>query len=110
MLPPTPTPSRAHHGISRREALQVGYSGLLGLGLTSLPTSKATASQSSSSSRQKSVIIVYLTGGASHLDTFDPKPDAPTEIRGEFKAASTRVPGLILSEHVPHLAARTDKY
>jgi uncharacterized protein (DUF1501 family) len=101
--------SRAHR-ITRREALQVGYSGLLGLGLSSLPTAKAAASQETSSRRQKSVIIVYLTGGASHLDTFDPKPDAPVEIRGEFKPIATRVPGLIVSEHLPHLAARTDKY
>jgi hypothetical protein len=56
------------------------------------------------------VILVFLTGAPSHLDTFDPKPDAPVEIRGEFRPIATRVPGLYVSEHLPRLAARAHGY
>src|SRR5438874_782588 len=58
----------------------------------------------------RSVILVFLTGAASHLDTFDMKPEAPAEIRGEFQPIATRTPGLIFSEHLPRLAARSDKF
>jgi hypothetical protein len=56
------------------------------------------------------MILVFLTGAPSHLDTFDMKPDAPPEIRGEFKPIATKVPGLYICEHLPRLAARADKY
>ena len=88
------TPSAPGHrhliGITRRELLQVGYSGLLGIGLTSFPSLRAASKEANRSSAEssrspKSVIIVFLTGAASHLDTFDMKPDAPAELRGEFK-------------------------
>jgi uncharacterized protein (DUF1501 family) len=94
-------------GLTRREALQVGYSGLLGLGLSSLPASPAKAAPTR---RPKSVIVVFLTGAPSHLDTFDPKPDAPSELRGEFGTIPTRVAGLRVCEHLPRLAARADRY
>ncbi|MFL5340762.1 MAG: DUF1501 domain-containing protein [Gemmataceae bacterium] len=96
-------------GINRRELLQVGYSGLLGLGLSGLPRF-TRAAESRPGQSPKSVIIVFLTGAASHLETFDLKPDAPPEIRGEFKAVATKVPGLHVCEHLPSLAARADKY
>jgi hypothetical protein len=105
-------PRRAHRhtiGITRRELLQVGYSGLLGVGLSALPA-RAAPSPGGAARRPKALILVYLTGAPSHLDTFDPKPDAPTEIRGEFKPIATRVPGLHVGEHLPRLAARADKY
>ena len=60
--------------------------------------------------KPKSVIIVFLTGGASHLDTFEMKPDAPPEVRGEYKPIATNVPGIQICEHLPRLAARADKY
>ena len=108
------TPSLPGHrhriGITRREMLQVGYSGLLGLGLSRLPLPRAGATEVKPTRSPKSVIIVFLTGAASHIDTFDPKPDAPPEIRGEFKPIATKVPGLYVGEHLPHLAARADKY
>ena len=99
-------------GLSRREFLQVGYSGLLGLGVTSLPAGGvATASGGRLPPRApKSVILVFLTGAPSHLDTLDPKPDAPPEIRGEFRPIATKVPGVSVCEHLPRLAARADKY
>jgi hypothetical protein len=98
-------------GVSRRELLQVGYTGLLGISLPSLLEQRAHAAETQKKPRQaKSVLIVFLTGAASHIDTFDPKPEAPPEIRGEFKAHPTKTPGLLVCEHLPRLAARTDKY
>ena len=102
MTPPA-FPHRHTVGIHRRELLQVGFSGLLGLGLPAL----ATGGQGR---RPKSVLIVFLTGAASHIDTFDPKPDAPPEVRGEFASVATKVPGLRVGEHLPRLAARADRY
>src|SRR5207248_6042041 len=60
--------------------------------------------------KAKSVLIVFLTGAPSHLDTFDMKPDAPVEVRGQFKPIATKVPGLFVCEHLPLLAARADRY
>jgi len=97
-------------GISRRSFLQVGYSGLLGVGLPTLFARRARAGAVSPPAAPKSVIIVFLTGAASHLDMFDMKPDAPEAIRGEFRPIATRTPGLHVCEHLPRLAARSDKY
>jgi hypothetical protein len=109
-------PSHRHSiGITRRELLQVGYSGLLGIGLPSLLTQRANAAKAERSKpvaghKQKSLILVYLTGAPSHLDTFDMKPDAPPEIRGEFKPIATSLPGIFVCEHMPRMAVRADKY
>jgi uncharacterized protein (DUF1501 family) len=106
-------PHRHTIGIRRRELLQIGYSGLLGIGLSSaLPAAvRAGATAVAPLSRKpRSVIIVFLTGAASHLDMLDPKPEAPAEIRGEFKAIASRVAGIQLSEHLPRLAARAERY
>jgi len=106
------TPSRLGHrhviGVTRREALQIGYSGLLGLGLSSVLAGRANAAKANGKS--KSMIVVFLTGAPSHIDTFDMKPDAPDEIRGDFKPIATNVAGLQICEHLPKLAARADKY
>jgi hypothetical protein len=93
---------------TRREVLQVGYSGLLGLGLSALPLGATAAA--ATPRRPKSMILVFLTGGPSHVDTFDMKPDAPAEVRGPFQPTATKVPGLTVCEHLPRLAARADKY
>lgn len=90
--------------ITRRELLQAGYSGLLGL---SLANARGLAA---ARKKAKSVIVVFLTGAPSHQDTFDPKPDAPPEIRGEFGTIPTAVTGLRVCEHLPLLAARAHKY
>ncbi len=107
-------PTESHAGtLTRRSWLQVGYSGFLGLGLASLPGPHAVATEANRirrSGKAKSVIFVFLTGAPSHIDTFDPKPDAPKEIRGEFGTIATKVPGLRVGEHLPRLAARADKY
>jgi hypothetical protein len=105
-------PSHRHSiGITRREALQVGYSGLLGIGLSTLSARQVQGKPDlPPGGKPKSMIIVFLTGAPSHLDMFDLKPDAPPEIRGEFKPIATSVPGTFISEHLPRLAARADKY
>ncbi len=100
-------------GLSRRELLQAGYSGLLGLSLPSLMARQAQAAEGRTPNQQrtpKSLVIVFLTGAASHHDTFDLKPDAPAEIRGEFQSIATSVPGYRICEHLPQLAARANKY
>jgi hypothetical protein len=100
--------------LSRRELLTVGGLSVLGLTLTDALRlqSKAAAPGSSPSGLGKadSVIFVYLQGAPSHIDLWDPKPSAPAEIRGEFKAIATKVPGIFLGEVLPKLAQQTDKF
>lgn len=60
--------------------------------------------------RDANCIVLWLTGGPSHLDTFDPKPDAPSNVRGPFRPIRTNVPGIALSENLPHLAQRADRF
>jgi hypothetical protein len=96
---------------SRREALRAGALTLTGLGLAELERGRAVAASASTGGfgRARSCILIFQWGGPSQLDTWDPKPDAPAEIRGEFATIATRTPGLRISEHFPRLAARTDK-
>jgi hypothetical protein len=110
------TAHRHSVGFVRREFIQVGFSGLLGFGLPDWLASRARAAPAAERnashtvpSRAKSVILVFLTGGLSHLDSFDMKPDASDGIRGEFKPAATKVPGIQFCEHLPQLAARADR-
>lgn len=93
-------------GVSRRGFLQVGAVGLGGLTLVDLLRAEAVAGPTA---RPKSIINIYLPGGPSHIDTFDPKPNAPKEFRGEFAPIDTNVPGIQICEHLPQLAARMDK-
>lgn len=91
---------------SRRWFLQTGLTGMAGLSLPSLLRARAHAADSSS---KKSVILFWLSGGPSHIDMWDPKPDAPQEIRGPFGSISTAVPGVQFSEHLPLQASLMDK-
>ncbi len=95
-------------GLARRDFLQLGLGGVLGLGLCDLLRGRALAA-TPGASRPVNCILVWLDGGPSHYESFDPKPDAPSEIRGEFKAIPTRVPGIQFSECVPRLAGVADK-
>src|SRR6059058_5217092 len=97
----------AHPLLHRREWLQLGASSLLGIGLPSLFAGRAAShSAAGERGRSRSVILVLLTGGASHLDTLDMKPVAPAEIRGEFRPIRTSVGGIQVCEHLPALAVR----
>jgi hypothetical protein len=101
-------------GVDRRELLRAGTLGMLGLSLPNLLRGRAVAAEKSGQSatfgKAKSCLIVFLNGGASHHDTFDMKPDAPAEIRGEFQPIDTNVPGIRVCEHLPLLAKQADKY
>jgi hypothetical protein len=97
--------------LHRRHFLQVGASSLLGIGLTDVFAGRAASSPATAQhARAKSVILVLLTGGASHHDTLDMKPDAPAEIRGEFSPIATAVPGVQICEHLPLLARRMPQW
>jgi uncharacterized protein (DUF1501 family) len=91
--------------LSRRSFLRLGAGGL-GLNLTGLLQARASARpiESSGLPPLKACVLVFYYGGPSHLDTYDLKPDAPAETRGEFKPISTSVPGLFVCEHLPKMA------
>jgi hypothetical protein len=95
-------------GIQRRDFLRVGVFGATGLSLAGY-LRMAEAGQVSAG-RATSAIFVNLGGGPSHMDTFDLKPNAPKEYRGEFNPIATNVPGIEISEHLPKLAKCADKY
>ncbi|MBL8815566.1 MAG: DUF1501 domain-containing protein [Planctomyces sp.] len=91
-------------GIPRRTMLRIGALGVGGLCLPDLLAAEGTGRR-----LQKSVIMVYLSGGLPHQDTFDLKPNAPAEVRGEFRPVSTSVPGIEFSEMLPKLAGVADR-
>src|SRR3982750_1415123 len=99
-------------GTPRRDFLRLGLGGLLGMGFVALPRSPARAELMSPGARPYGVncILIWLDGGPSHYESFDPKPDAPSEIRGEFKPIPTAVPGVHFSEVIPKLASVADKF
>ena len=100
---------RTCDGVSRREFLQIGAAGFLGLSLPGLfVAQKGMAAERIDN--EKSVILVFLWGGPPHQDTWDLKPDAPPAIRGLFKPIKTNVPGIEICEHLPTLAKMADKY
>lgn len=97
---------------SRRELLRIcGFGGLLWpLFGSLLNAANSSGAGTSGFGRAKSVILVYTNGGQSQLETWDPKPEAPAAVRGEFSAIPTAVPGILLSEHFPKLARLTDRF
>src|SRR5205807_396755 len=92
-------------GLNRRSFLRLGALAMGGLSMPSLLRAEERGGRASA----KSVIMVYLSGGLSHHDSFDMKPDAPSEIAGEFRPMATRVPGIHISEYLPRLAGMMDK-
>jgi hypothetical protein len=92
--------------------LQAGSIGLLGLGMSELSALRGVAAESSPRpvTPDKSVIFIFLTGGISHQDSFDLKPDAPDSVRGEFNPIATRTPGVQICEHLPRLAERSERF
>ncbi len=95
----------------RREVLRAGALSALGLGLADWQAALAKAGESGfpSKPRAKACIFLFMWGGPSQLETFDPKPNAPDEIRGDFRPISTQVPGIQISEHFTRLAKLTDR-
>ncbi len=98
---------RSCDGISRRRFLQAGVLGLTGLTLGDMLRLRAAQG---TTAKDTSVILIWKGGGPSHIDTWDPKPSAPAEYRGEFKPISTCVPGIQISEHLPLSAQQMDKF
>jgi hypothetical protein len=102
---------------SRREFLTVGSLSLVGLSLPELLRSEARARTAEPSNRggsgfgkARSVLLLYLQGSPSHIDTWDPKPDAPDGIRGEFKPVATTAPGIRLTEVLPRLSRQAHRF
>lgn len=98
----------AHPRFTRRVAVQAGAVGLLGLGMNHLAGLRAA--EPARTHTAKNVIYIFLSGGLSQIDSFDPKPDAPDTVRGEFKPIDTATPGIQICEHLPLLAQRSDKW
>src|SRR3954463_7665226 len=103
-------------GFSRRELLRVGGAGLLGLSLANLlevealgQPAPADPAKRSGFGSAKNFIFIFLQGGPSHLDIWDPKPDAPDDIRGDFKTIDTKITGVKVTEVMPNLAKVLDK-
>ncbi len=92
----------------RRDFVRTGMLGLTSFGLADLLQSQSYATPNAL--RGKSMIVLWLWGGPSHMETFDLKPEAPSEYRGEFQPIATNVPGIEISEHLPLLAQQADKF
>ncbi len=107
--------TRNCQGTPRRDFLRLGVGAFLGLGFTDLVAGRLQAAEAARASGQCSpanvnCILIWLDGGPSHYESFDPKPDAPADIRGELKSIPTIVPGIHFSEAIPKLAQVADKF
>ena len=96
-------------GMARRNFIQLGVRAVMGLGLTDILRLRARAAEKAGKPQDVRCILIWLDGGPSHYETFDPKPGAPIEIRGELKPIKTNVPGIQFCETVPKLASVADK-
>src|SRR5262249_34263575 len=94
--------------VHRRDFLTIGALGAMGLTLPRLLAAEASGARHKATAR--SCILLHQFGGPSHLDTFDPKPDAPAEVRGPFGLLPTSVPGVRFTEHLPRLARLLDRF
>src|SRR3954470_20873949 len=117
VIPGTPGKDVCDRGLrmSRRDLLRVGGSGILGLSLGGMFRLQAASAEAGAGGgagwrKAKSIILVYLQGGPSHLDLWDPKENVPDNVRSAFKKISTRVPGIDVMEPLPRLARITDKF
>ena len=100
--------------LERREMLRIGALGMSGLTLPSLlgtasATEPSRAARTASFGQAKNCIVLFLSGGPAQLDTFDPKPDAPQDVRGEFGTIDTALPGVRVSEYLPHTSKLLDR-
>jgi hypothetical protein len=97
-------------GLNRRSFLQLGIAGFAGLGLPQLLRAREESAAKTGSSKNTSVILIWLDGGPSHMDLYDMKPDAPAEYRGIWKPIRTKVTGFDITEMFPKQAKVTDKF
>lgn len=105
-----PAPFDNRSSLRRRDCLQLGALGLLGLSIADLKRLRAATNQNSVKRRANSCVFVFLFGGPSHIDLWDLKPDAPAEIRGEFQSIQTAAAGVRICEHLPLLAQQMNKF
>src|SRR6516164_5681821 len=98
-------PARFCGGVTRRDFLHAGAISALGL---TLADSFAVKAQGQATDRDVNCIMLFLVGGPSHIDTWDPKPNAPAEVRGPFASTATNVPGMMISEIFPRMAQHAD--
>src|SRR5690349_2609696 len=105
------SPKRLCDGLSRRDMLQVGGAAFGGLGLSHLlqAGASATSPPDGSFGRAKHCIVLFLYGSPSQIETFDMKPDAPSQVRGTMQPIASSLPGLDVCEHLPHLAQVMDR-
>jgi len=96
--------------LGRRDVLQVGFSGLLGLGLADVLAGRSESADRAPRRKVRSVVLLFLTGAPSHQDMWDLKPDGPSSTRGEFRPVATNVPGVEIGPHMPGLAQLADTY
>ena len=102
--------SRNCQGISRRAFLRVGALSGLGLSLPGLFAGRQASAAQGRKTKDVSCILIWTLGGTSHHDTFDPKPDAPAEIRGAFRTVQASNPELRVCEHLPRMAKLASRY
>jgi hypothetical protein len=95
-------------GVTRREFIRIGALGFMGMSLPALLRQQSASAETAK--KDVNCILLWMNGGPSHIDTFDPKPNAPQEIRGPFGVIKTNVPGVEICEHLPKLAQQQDKY
>ncbi len=105
----TPQRSRLCNGLSRRDFIRIGTLAPVGLSLANLLGFEKAMAGAVAKARAKSVLLVFLGGGISHHDTFDPKPDAVEEIRGKYQTIATNVTGLRVTDLLPRMAQQMDK-
>ena len=103
------SPKRSTGGLNRREMLRAGGLSLLGMSLPNLLRAEASLPSNPGRGHAKSIILLYLFGGPAAQETFDPKPDAPIEFRGEFGSIPTSVPGVHFCEYLPKMAKWMDR-
>ena len=106
-MPPSLATQRADW--TRRQWLQAGVAGVLGSSLPQLLAQQALAANGARQGRAKNVLLLVEHGGMSHVDTFDPKPEAPAEIRTPFALAATKTPGMYFTELMAKTALISDK-
>jgi hypothetical protein len=105
-----PTRERDCEGLHRRDFLRVGALSGLGLSLSSVFAQKQALAKEGRSARDVNCILIWTRGGTSHHDTFDPKPDAPASVRGEFGTIATAVPGVRFTDILPRMARELGRY